>query len=299
MKQIAKRLISMILSLTLFATLFASLTINASAASDEWKVYNVHSYYDGDKDYHVVLSYKETEKRILFWKRPYISQIKIDTYVTTDPSGSKHWASTVKMNTAILKKNSSVRIGTCLDYLEELYPDLYNTYQATLLAQETYRREFTYHAHGLYFYQKYIGEFKKCVEEKSKETIQDLILEGLRYPSSLQILCSVSSAQDDIDELKDLFSSPIFDLKQLACDYISLISLNPAQRARELACGAPLVKELLNVANKYTTTSDTNSFFWNSTMLKTGVELAPGIYTITEHTLTMCNDETCPCKGTH
>ena len=296
MKQITTRLLCILLSLALFTPLLAGLTINVSAASDNWKIYNVHSYYDGNTNYNVVLSYKEAEKRILFWKQSYISQMKVDTYITTDPSGSKY--SFIKTNTATLKKNSRLRIGTCLDYLEEYYPGLYNAYQATLLEQETYRREFIYQEHGLYFYQKYIREFKKCVEDKSKETMQDLVLEGLQFPSSLQILCSISSVQNDIDELKDLFSSPIFDLTKLACDYIDLISLNPAQRAKKLACGAPSVKDLLEVANEYTTSSDTYRVYWRSIMSKTGIKLAPGIYTITEHKLMTCNDETCPCKNT-
>lgn len=270
MKQAMKRMISLMMSLALFVTLFAGLSINASAASDDWDVYNSFGYYDAEEDidYHVVFSFQQSYKKILWIKDYYISQMKVDTYATTR-SGRK---ATVIQTTSILPKNSKTGINNCMDYIEKCCPrDLRNAYLTVLEDQKIYRTFYLWEQ-GQSVPNEYVEIYEKFVCGKINGYLDDAIKEALGFslPACLEPLSAASAVQNDAEELKELSEYIIFDLNRLVWYYWDY-RMGGVQEY-----GISSVKDLFNAANNHTTSSKTTT---KSLRYDNSVKLANDIYT--------------------
>ena len=277
-----KRVISMILILVIFASIIPGLAVSVSAATNDWSVYSEHCYYDAKNktDYHVVFSFKESSKtRLGVVKDNYISQMKVDTYVTVR-SGNK---ATVTKKTGVLKQNSKTTIDSCLDYLKKYYPSLYASYKEVLHEQENYRVVYIHKMSGSkssimskwsnYAIQKYINKYKQYVRDGFKGSVEDAIAKaiGFELPAPLALLGSVSSVNDDYGELKELCEDVIGSLYNA----VELYWLDCFCDSGELANGTSLVKKLLNEANTHTTSTKVIKKSLDS---QSRIKLAPGIY---------------------
>ena len=174
-----KRAISILLTLAIFATFFSGITVNVSAASNEWQVYNTYGYYDGRTDYHVVYFFKERIQRILWWEYRYISRMKVVTYTTTLSTNNK---AVVKQRTYTFPQNNYVWVDTCVKYIEKYGSnDLCATYKTVLEDQEIFRFFCIAEQTGISTIGRdYLDMFGKFVGKKVEGCITDAVEEALK-----------------------------------------------------------------------------------------------------------------------
>lgn len=278
-----KRVISIALTMAICLTLFTGLSVNVSAATNDWLVHSQSGYYDASNkiDYQVIISYKEDYKmRLFFIKDHYVEQVKVVTYVITrDGNRAK-----VNQVTSVLRTQNKTGINTVLEYLQTYYPKLYETYREMLREQENYRMLYLYKQdnpngdfmkyHCNYTIERYIKEYKKHAAGKF-DGVNDFIAEatGFVLPPPLEFLGSASDITNDIQALQALCEDAIVTLY----NYIDLYWLcNITKPSMEqLANGAPAVKSLLEEANSYCTSSKKSTRYLNSDKC---VWLESGIY---------------------
>ena len=278
-----KRVISIALTMVICLTLFTGLSVNVSAATNDWLVHSQSSYYDASNkiDYQVIISYKEDYKtRLFFIKDHYVAQVKVVTYVI-NREGSR---AKVNQVTSVLRAQNNAGINTVLEYLEKFYPNLYKTYREMLREQENYRMLYFYMQdnpngdfmkyHCNYTIERYINEYKKYATDKF-DGVNDFIAEatGFVLPPPLEFLGSASDINDDIQALQVLCEDAIDTLY----NYVDLYWLCKITRPslEQLANGAPTVKRLLEAANDYRTSSQKSTRYLNSDKC---VWLESGIY---------------------
>lgn len=278
-----KRVISIALTMAICLTLFTGLSVNVSAATNDWLVHSQSGYYDASNkiDYQVIIFYKEDYKtRLFFIKDHYVKQVKVVTYVITRDG---NWAK-VNQVTSVLRTQNETHINSVLDYLHAYYPKLDETYRKMLHEQDNYRMLYLFKRdnpngnfmkhYSNYTIKRYIKEYKKHVLGEFDD-VNDFIAEasGFVLPPALKFLGSASDINNDIQELQAICEDAIVTL--FNCFDLFLLCNFTKPSMEQLANGVPTVKSLLEEANGYCTSSKKSTRYLNSDKC---VWLESGIY---------------------